>query len=91
MFKVAESEVSGPTTVRDFVADSGVKTVRESCSSCGALVLDRTEGFPQIVGIVAERIQPPYVFQPRCHVWLESKVAEVAIPEGVKAFARGMQ
>jgi len=91
MFKVSDADISGPTVVRAFVADSGAKTVRESCASCGELVLDRTEGFPQIVGVVAERIQPPYEFQPRCHVWLESKVAEVAIPEGVKAFARGMQ
>ena len=90
-FKLAESDVSGQTKVHDFVADSGTKTVRETCAACGELLLDRTEAFPQIIGIVAERIQPPYEFQPRCHVWLESKVIDIAIPEGVKAFARGMQ
>ena len=91
MFKVSEVEISGPTSVREFIADSGAKTVRESCASCGELVLDRTEGFPQILGVVAERLQSPYKFEPRCHVWLTSKVADAAIPEGVKAFARGMQ
>jgi hypothetical protein len=90
-FKLAETEVNGNTVVHRFVADSGTKTMRESCANCGELVLDRTEAFPQIVGVVAERIQPPYVFQAHCHVWIESKLAEVSIPEGVKAFARNRQ
>ena len=91
VFKVAESNVTGSTNVHEFVADSGAKTLRETCANCGEMVLDRTEAFPQFVSIVAERIQPPYVFQPRCHVWLESKIVEPTIPEGVKAFPRGMQ
>jgi hypothetical protein len=90
-FKLAETNLEGKTVVHPFVADSGTKTVRETCAICGDPLLDRTEGFPQIVGVVAERIQPPYQFQARCHVWVESKSAEVAIPEGVKAFPRNMQ
>ena len=90
-FKVAETSVSGDTSVHEFVADSGTKTLRETCTGCGEMVLDRTQAFPQIIGVVAERIGPPYEFQPRCHVWLESKVMEPTIPEGVKAFQRGMQ
>jgi hypothetical protein len=90
-FKLADTEISGATKAMEFVADSGSKTVREFCASCGELLLDRTEGFPQIVGVVAERIQPPYEFQPRCHVWLESKVVDVVLPDTIKTFARGMQ
>ena len=90
-FKVAETSVTGETNVHEFVADSGTKTLRETCTGCGEMVLDRTQANPQIIGVVAERIRPPYEFQPRCHVWLERKVMEPAIPEGVKAFQRGMQ
>ena len=90
-FKLAEAEVNGKTVIHRFIADSGTKTIRETCATCGDPLLDRTEAFPQIVGVVAERIQPPFVFQARCHVWVESKAAEVAVPEGVKAFARNMQ
>ncbi len=90
-FKKADATITGETVVREFVADSGSKTFRESCASCGELLLDRTEAYPKIVGIVVDRIQAPYVFEPRCHVWLESKVVDPAIPAGVKAFSRGME
>lgn len=89
-FKLAEASVTGSTTSQDFTADSGARTSRESCASCGDLMFDRTQAFPGIIGVVAERIQPPFTFQPRCHVWLESKVVDPAIPEGVKGFVRGM-
>jgi hypothetical protein len=55
------------------------------------MLLDRTEGFPQIIGIVAETIQSPYEFQARCHVWVESRCAEITVPEGTKTFERNMQ
>lgn len=89
-FKLADAQMTGPTTVHRFTADSGNKTLRETCASCGEMLLDRTEGFPKIVGIVAERIQAPYVFEARCHVWVESKCAETVVPTGAKAFARDM-
>ncbi|WP_409519767.1 GFA family protein [Pseudomonas sp. J452] len=89
-FKLAESEVKGKTVVHSFTTDSGTKTIRETCATCGEMLLDRTEGFPQIIGVVADRIQPPYEFQARCHVWVASKCNEVAVPEGVKMFAGNM-
>ena len=90
-FKLADAESSGETVVHRFTADSGAQTTRETCASCGEMVLDRTEGFPLMIGVVAERIQPPFEFQPRCHVWTERKSPEVRVPEGIKAFARHMQ
>jgi hypothetical protein len=90
-FKLVESEVEGETIVHKFTADSGTATFRETCATCGEMLLDRTDAFPQIIGIVAERIQPPYMFDARCHVWVESKCAQVTVPEGVKAFERNMR
>ncbi len=90
-FKLADTEVSGQTVVHSFTADSGAKTMRETCAACGDMLLDRTEGFPKLIGVVADRIQPPYAFEPRCHVWVDSKLAGVAVPEGAEVFERGMQ
>jgi hypothetical protein len=89
-FKLTAAEVQGATVLHHFVADSGAKTLRETCASCGDALLDRTEGFPKIVGVVAERIQPPFVFQARCHVWAASKTTDTNIPEGMQTFARSM-
>jgi hypothetical protein len=66
-------------------------TLRETCATRGRIRLDRTEGFPQIIGIVAETIRHPYEFQARCHVWVESRCAEITVPEGAKTFAHNMQ
>ena len=90
-FRLAEAVVTGAIRTREFRADSGTVTSRESCLGCGQLMFDRTTAFPQIIGVVANRLQSPFVFQPRCHVWLESRVVDVAIPEGVTSFERGMQ
>lgn len=57
-FKLAECEVEGKTVTHSFTADSGTKTFRETCAVCGEMLLDRTEAFPQVVGVVAERLQP---------------------------------
>lgn len=86
-FKVVDTEVEGETVIHSFTADSGAKTVRESCATCGEMLLDRTEGFPGIIGVVAERLQPPYEFKAQCHVWIESKSAAVKVPDGMKVFA----
>jgi hypothetical protein len=90
-FKLADTELTGATKNQAYVADSGSNTLRASCAQCGDLMLDRTEGFPQIVGVVAERIQAPFEFNPRCHVWVENKLPEVVMPEAVRAFAKGME
>nr|WP_320136638.1 GFA family protein [uncultured Amphritea sp.] len=86
-FKMADTEVKGKTVVHNFTADSGAKTVRETCATCGEILLDRTDGFPGMIGIVAERIQAPYEFQVQCHVWIGSKSAGITIPEGTETFA----
>lgn len=86
-FKEVDTEFQGDRVVHNFTADSGSKTVRETCTTCGEMLFDRTEGYPGMIGIVAEMIQQPYAFQAECHVWVGSKSSEVTLPEGMKAFA----
>jgi hypothetical protein len=89
-FKLAVTQVQGETITHTFKADSGATTYRETCASCGDMVVDRSEGFPKMIGVVAERIQAPYNFAPRCHVWVESKQPDVVLDDGLPVFARGM-
>jgi len=88
-FRARDAQVSGESVRREFVADSGHATVRECCASCGDMLIDRTAGFPKVIGIVAERIDSPFTFEPQHHVWTDSKLAEVVIPPGVPAYPRG--
>lgn len=88
-FRARDAEVTGESVRREFVADSGHATVRECCARCGDMVVDRTAGFPKVIGIVAERIEPPVAFSPHHHVWTDSKLPDVQIPPGVTAYPRG--
>lgn len=90
-FKLADTEVEGKTVVHNFIADSGANTVRETCANCGEMLFDRTESFPGVIGIVAERIQPPFEFQSQFHVWMASKSDDAVVPEGMKTFVGGSQ
>ena len=88
-FRARDTEVTGAATKREFVADSGHTTVRECCAQCGDMLIDRTAGFPKVVGVVAERIDGPFTFTPMHHVWADSKLPAVEIPAGVTAYPRG--
>jgi hypothetical protein len=91
-FKVRDTQASGAVRTVEFTADSGNKTVRELCAACGDLLIDRTEGYPKIVGVVHEAIDPALPFQPAHHVWTESRLPDTVLPpatESLKLFERG--
>lgn len=90
MFKRSDVTVTGERTVHRFVADSGANTTRETCPSCGDMMFDTTEGFPKMLGVVADRLGPPFQFAPSCHLWTENAVAPVTAPAGVGVFPHGM-
>lgn len=88
-FKVRDTQTSGAHRSVAFTADSGSKTVREVCVACGDMLIDRTEGFPKVVGVVHEAISPQPLFNPVHHVWAESRLPETALPDGVTVYPRG--
>lgn len=85
-FKSRHCEISGSLSVREFKAESGNRTTRESCASCGSVMFDRSEGFPSLIGVMAERISAPFVFEPGCHVWTRSKQPHVEIPDNARPY-----
>ena len=89
-FKATQCAVSGSVAVRAFKAESGSRTTRESCTSCGTLMFDRSDGFPALIGVVADRISAPFVFEPTCHVWTRSKQPDVTIPDNARQYAENV-
>jgi hypothetical protein len=91
-FKVRDTQTQGEYRSVEFTADTGSRTVRELCASCGDMLIDRTDGFPKVVGVVHERIAPSLPFQPAHHVWTDSRLPDTVLPpasDSLKLFPRG--
>jgi len=91
-FKVRDTQTRGEHRNVDFRADSGARTVREVCAACGDMLVDRTDGFPKVVGVVHERITPALPLQPAHHVWTDNRLPETVLPpasDALKLFPRG--
>ena len=86
-FRLKASHITGALTARPFVAASGSKTTREACAACGTLMFDRSERFPALVGVMAERLSRPFVFRPSCHVWVRSQREDTVISDGLPQHA----
>ena len=89
-FKATQYAVSGFVTVRAFKVESGNRTTRESCTSCGSLMFDRSDGFPTLIGKVADRISAPFVSEPTCHVWTRTKQPGVTIPDNARQYTENV-
>ena len=91
-FKVRDTQTHGAFRTVEFAADSGARTVREVCAACGDMLIDRTEGYPKVVGVVHETLDPALPFTPLHHVWTDSRLPETTLPqagETLKLYPRG--
>ena len=91
-FKVRDTQTSGEHRTVAFTADSGASTVREVCASCGDMLIDRTDAFPKVVGVVHEALTTPMAFTPTHHVWTENRLPDTVLPaasDTLKLFERG--
>ncbi|WP_366944007.1 GFA family protein [uncultured Roseobacter sp.] len=84
------SAIHGPQTAMHFVAASGARTERVACSQCQTVMFDTSEGFPELIGVIAAVIEPPFVAQPVCHMWVSSRVADCPIDDGLPQHSRGL-
>lgn len=89
-FKKDAVTIEGERESRRYVADSGSSTARELCKNCGSVLLDTSEGFPRLIGILIDNIHQPFEFKPSCHVWTQSKSPEVVIEQGIKTYEKGI-
>jgi len=89
-FKIDQTLVEGELAERIYLVTSGNETCREYCIRCETIMFDRSEGFPHLLGAMADQLQPPFEFHPTCHVYVSDKKAEVGIPEGMKQYENGI-
>ncbi len=89
-FRTRHCDVSGDLRELAFTAKSGSRTTREACAACGTLMFDRSEGFASLIGVMAERIASPFVFEPACHVWIDSRHPDDAIDDALPRYGGNM-
>lgn len=89
-FDKADYEVAGDDELVGFTSDLGNNTLRRACAKCGDVMIDESTGFPTLIGVMAERILPPFTANPKIHVWTQSKLEHVKLPKNVKIFEKGI-
>lgn len=89
-FKMTAVTVDGELASQRYIADTGKNTSREFCSRCKQAMFDKSDGFPTLLGVMAEPINTPFKFAPSCHVWVESKQADVDLQPGLIVYEKGL-
>ncbi|PCI81403.1 MAG: hypothetical protein COB20_01790 [SAR86 cluster bacterium] len=89
-FKLGESLVKGELAEKIYLAESGNETCRQYCVHCETVMFDRSEGFPNLLGVMVSQLYPPFESRAMCHVFVRDKKAGVEIPEGMKQYETGI-
>lgn len=89
-FKLNAVQLLGDLMPHGFISDLGNQTERLACGQCQQMMFDKSAGFPRMFGVMAQRIAPPFVAEAKIHVWVQSKLDQVILPEGAKIFEQGM-
>jgi len=89
-FKMRESLVTGELVEKIYLAASGNETCRQYCVQCDTVMFDRSEGFPNLLGVMGSQLHSPFESRPACHVYVSDKKAELEIPEGMKQYQTGI-
>lgn len=90
-FKCPDVSIEGEFAEKIYTAASGNKTRRQYCADCNSILFDRSEGFPNLLGVSAKQIEPPFEFTASCHIFLRDKSPELEIPAGTKRFEMGIE
>ncbi len=89
-FTLADSHVKGETVAKNFIVESGNKTSRQACPTCGTIMFDRSEGFQSLIGVFATQLEKPFIFKPQCHVWVSSKLPSSHIDKSIMQYPQGI-
>ncbi|WP_375383092.1 GFA family protein [uncultured Sphingomonas sp.] len=78
-------------TWQDEDTESGAPLLRDHCGRCGSPIRSVPSASPKLVALKAGSLDDPAPFVPGMHIWTQSKLPWVTIPDGVPSFARGPQ
>ena len=90
-FKMNETLVEGELAEKIYLASSGNETCRQYCVQCDTVMFDRSEGFPNLLGVMVSQLQAPFTSYPSCHVYVRDKKPNVIIPEDMKQYEMGLR
>lgn len=89
-FKAADTSVRGELAEKIYLAESGNETCRQYCDQCDTVMFDRSEAFPNLLGVMVGQLQSPFESKPACHVFVRDRKANIKIPEGMKQYETGI-
>lgn len=73
----------------DHDTESGQPLAREFCGQCGSPIRSVPSASPGFYAVKAGTLDEPDAFAPVMHIWTESRIDWVAIPEGLPRFGKG--
>lgn len=75
----------------DHDTESGQPLSREFCGTCGSPIRSAPSATPKFLAVKAGTLDAPDAFAPRMHIWTESRLDWVTVPDELPRFARGAQ
>ena len=80
-------EISGPTAVYEYTADSGNHVTRAVCEKCRAPVYNKNSKMPDVMIIAAGSLDNPELFTPRMRFYAAGAPNWCAPEDGLQRFA----
>ncbi|WP_109807516.1 GFA family protein [Sphingosinithalassobacter portus] len=71
--------------------DSGAPLARQFCGKCGSPIRSVSSAAPKIAAVKVGTLDSADAFPPTVHIWTQSKLPWVTIPEGMPSFPKGPQ
>lgn len=88
--RASTMDVAGDLAVwEDRDTGSGAPLGREHCGRCGSPIRSVPSASPKFVAVKAGTLDDPGSFAPAMHIWTQSKLPWVTIPEGLPTFEQG--
>ena len=75
----------------DHDTESGAPLSRDHCGRCGSPIRSVPTGAPKLIALKAGSLDDAAAFAPSIHIWTQSKLPWVTIPDDIPSFARGPQ
>lgn len=89
-FKKDAVKITGEVTTKTYISAKGNRTTRESCAACGTPIIDKSDGFPSLLGVFANRIEAQFKAAPTCHIWTRSRLPHVSVGIGLPEHSEGL-
>ena len=76
---------------QDTETESGAPLSRDHCKTCGSPIRSVPSASPKLIAVKAGTLDDPAPFAPAMHIWTDSKLPWVALPDGIPSYPRGPQ